>query len=249
MNGNGESVMIVAKAATSKDPDKNLLLVTEYPQNGVTYIPNLVYGAGSNLGNAVVLYNGPARPTGVQQAIEISGLLPNTDYYVYAFAYNGERGAECYNIGAATKNPAFLSMLRNYDDDIAFGPNNDFQTSATVGTNAPITGIVFPAGDIDCFNFMVTSAAPNVRVLLENLADNYTLELYDFTGRRIRRSTLNGRVNEALVVNDLPAGTYVVRVFAEDPNSLWEKPGDEYKLLINTFSNEIFSVTPKPSMD
>jgi len=71
---------------------------------------------------------------------------------------------------------------------------------------------------------MVTSAAPNVRVLLTNasgnyemdLPGNYTIELYDFTGRRIRRSELNGKASEAMVVNNLPPGTYVVRVFSAD---------------------------------
>jgi len=82
--------------------------------------------------------------------------------------------------------------------------------------------MLYPLGDVDCFNFMVTSAAPNVRVLLTNasgdynldLPGDYTIELWDFTNRRIRRSTLNGKVSEAMVVNDLPPGTYVVKVFS-----------------------------------
>ena len=241
-NGDGENVLIVAK-------ERNLLEPNEKPLNAVTYTPNQVYGAGSNIGNAVVLYKGPRLSD--TQSIEIAGLLPNTSYYVYAFAYNGNTGEESYNISAAMRNPGMLSTLKGNNDDITLGPNNDYEGSTTVGTNSTIVGMIYPAGDVDCFNFMVTSAAPNVRVLLNNLPDNYTLELYDFTNRRIRRSTLNGKVNEALVVNNLPAGTYVVKVFAEDNNSAADinRPEDVYRLLINTFSNEIFSVTPVSIME
>ena len=248
-NGDGERVLIVAKA-------KSLLEANEYPLNGVTYIPNQVYGAGSNIGNAVVLYDGPGTGDG---SMEIYGLLPNTDYYVYAFAYSGAKGAESYKITAATRNPNMLSTLKGIDDDNTLGENNEYVTSVTVGTNASVVGMIYPSADVDCFNFMVTSAAPNVRVLLVGnqggdvkqslLPENLTLELYDFTGRRIRRSTLNARASEALVVNDLPAGTYVVKVFAEDPNFASDREADTYRLLINTFSNEIFSVTPVSSME
>jgi len=192
-------------------------------------VPNTVYGAGTNIGDAVVLYNGPAYGGyDALQSIEAAGLLPNTDYYIYAFAYDGVRGAESYKITAAQRNPNMLSTLRGNDDDITLGgrhyTSETYRTSQTVGTNAPFIGMIYPIGDQDCFNFMVTSAAPNVRVLLTHpsgnyempLPGNYTLELYDFTGRRIRRSELNGKASEALVVNDLPPGTYVVRVFSAD---------------------------------
>ena len=231
-----QNVIVIAKADTLLTPD-------EYPKNGVTYIPNVVYGAGSNIGNATVLYNGTRDVTN----IDIAGLLPNTEYYVYVFAYSGKNGNENYKTNAAMRNPNSFRTKTGTHDDITLGgrlfSNETYGTSATIGTNATFAGTIFPAGDIDQFNFMVTSAAPNVRVLLTGLAGDYTVELYDFTNRRIRRSTLNGLSNEALVANNLPAGTYVVKIFAVDGSS-WVRPGNEYKLLINTFSSEIFSVTP-----
>jgi len=75
------------------------------------------------------------------------------------------------------------------------------------------------------------------------LPGNYTLELYDMTGRRIRRSTLNGKSSEAVLANDLPAGTYTVRIFSAD-GSYWTKSGEEYILQVNTYGSEIYSVTP-----
>jgi len=112
MNGDGDRVIIMAKAG-------GLLTPSEYPQNGTTYVPNMVYGAGTNIGDAVVLYNGDV--TGAKQSIEIAGLLPNTDYYIYAFAYNGTYGSESYKITAAQRNPNLLSTLPGKDDDIALG--------------------------------------------------------------------------------------------------------------------------------
>jgi len=82
-----------------------------------------------------------------------------------------------------------------------------------------------------------------VRAKLTNLPGNYTLELYDMTGRRIRRSTLNGKSSEAVLANDLPAGTYTVRIFSAD-GSYWTKSGEEYILQVNTYGSEIYSVTP-----
>jgi len=234
------NVIVIAKADTLLTPD-------EYPKNGVTYIPNVVYGAGSNIGNATVLYNGPSQAAGRSQGIDIAGLLPNTKYYVYVFGYSGARGQENYKTNSVRRNPNDFTTLSGTHDDLTLGgklfSNELFATSSTIGTNATFSGTIYPVGDVDQFNFMVTSAAPNVRVLLTEVAGDYTVELYDFTGRRIRRSTLNGLSDEALVANNLPAGTYVVKIFAVDGSS-WQRPGNEYKLLINTFSSEIFSVTP-----
>ena len=200
--------------------------------NGVTYTPNIVFGAGTNIGDAVVLWNGESTGDGATQSIEVAGLslTRGQSYDVYVFSYNGEKGEESYLLRSNQKNPATLYANPNssLDDDIVFGgrpnSNDTYYESVTVCTNAPIAGMLYPIGETDCFNFMVTSAAPNVRVLLTNISGNYesslpgnyTIELWDFTNRRIRRSTLNGTVSEALVVNDLPPGTYVVKVFSAD---------------------------------
>jgi hypothetical protein len=142
----------------------------------------MVYGAGTNIGDAVVLYNGPATSGPDEfQSIEAAGLLPNTDYFIYAFAYTGSYGSESYKITAAQRNPNMLSTLRGKDDDLALGgrhySSETYKESQTIGTNAPFLGMLYPIGDVDCFNFMVTSAAPNVRVLLTNASGNYELDL------------------------------------------------------------------------
>ncbi|MGI6369262.1 MAG: T9SS type A sorting domain-containing protein [Candidatus Kapaibacterium sp.] len=226
-NGLGNNRIVVAKAVSPLDLEKDV------PVNGQTYVPNTIFGAGSNIGDAVVLYNGDGN------TVDVTGLLPNTQYYFYVYDYDGGEGYESYKASL----PGVVTTVGEVDDDIAFGVNDTRNLSKTIGTNAPVFGTIREEGDVDWFNFVITSAAPNLRVKLENLAGDYSVEIYDFTGRRIRRSTLIGTVNEAQVANDLPAGTYTVKIFATD-GSAYQKPGDEYKLIVNTFGTEIFAVTP-----
>ncbi|HOQ48282.1 MAG TPA: T9SS type A sorting domain-containing protein, partial [Candidatus Kapabacteria bacterium] len=229
-NGGGNARIVMIKPDT-------LLRLNEYPQNGETYFGNTIVGLGSNLGGATVLYNG----TG--SSINIVGLAPYTKYYVYVFEYNGTDGNEHYRTIAAAGNPKSFETTGSYDDDVTFGPNNTRALSKAIGTNVPVRGTVKSSTDEDWFNFSVASTTPNVRVKLTNLAGDYTLEFYDTTGRRIRRSTLSGKSSEAAVVNGLPAGTYTVRIFSAD-GSYWTKTGDEYILQVSTYGSEIYSVTP-----
>ena len=228
-NGNGNSRIVVIKPDT-------LLKLSEYPVNGETYYGNTIMGLGSSIGGATVLHVGDG-------PINIVGLAPNTKYYVYVFEYNGTDYNENYLTVAAAGNPKSFTTTGSYDDDITFGINNTRALSKAIGTNSPIRGTIKNSTDEDWFNFSVSSTTPNVRAKLTNLPGNYTLELYDMTGRRIRRSTLNGKSSEAVLANDLPAGTYTVRIFSAD-GSYWTKSGEEYILQVNTYGSEIYSVTP-----
>lgn len=229
-NGNGAARIVLIKPDT-------LLKLDEYPVNGETYYGNTVVGLGSTLGGATVLYNG----TG--STINIVGLAPNTKYYVYVFEYNGTSNNEHYRTVAAAGNPKSFTTSGSYDDDVTYGTNNTRALSKAIGTNTPIRGTIKSSTDEDWFNFSVASTTPNVRAKLSNLAGNYTLELYDGTGRRIRRSTLNDKSSEAVLVNDLPTGTYTVRIYSAD-GSYWTKSGEEYILQVYTYGSEIYSVTP-----
>jgi len=229
-NGGGTARIVLIKPDT-------LLKLTEYPQNGETYYGNSIVGLGSSIGGATVLYNGTSN------SINIVGLAPNTKYYVYVFEYNGTDGNENYRTIAASGNPKSFETTGSYDDDVTFGTNNTRALSKGIGTNTPIRGTIKSSTDEDWFNFNVASTTPNVRVKLTNLAGDYTLEFYDTTGRRIRRSTLSGKSSEAAVINGLPAGTYTVRIFSTD-GTYWTKSGEEYILQVSTYGSEIYSVTP-----
>lgn len=230
-NGSSTTTLIVIKA------DTLLIEGQEYPVSGTSYTANSLFGAGSPLGNAVVLYNS----TNLVNGLDVKGLSPNTTYYVYAFTFTGSIGTENYKLSPASGNPKILNTTGSTDDDVAFGTNNTRATSKTIGTNTPVTGTIGTSTDEDWFNFSVTSTAPNVKSQLYGLGNNYNLEVYDAAGRRIRRGIRTATGSEGPVVNGLPAGTYTVRIYSADGSY---SSTNTYTLKVGTKSSEIFSVTP-----
>lgn len=224
--------IIIAKAGSA-------ITDAEFPVDGTTYIASANYGQGSTIGDAVVIYKG-ADPAA---AVTINGLAPGTTYYVRGFAYTGSNGSEKYLTFSAAGNPKSAATTGGVNDDTEYGDNDSRSLARPVGTNSAIRGTIESASDEDWFSFAVTSVSPNVRARLYDLPGNYTLELYNMDGRRIRRSTLSGTENEAMIANDLPPGTYTVRIFSQD-GSYYTQSGDEYYLKVTTSSSEIFSVTP-----
>ena len=227
-NGSAGNQILLAKA-------ENLLEETEFPTNTMTYVANKNFGSGSSIGNATVLYKGNGT------TIDVSGLSPNTNYYFYVLAYSGSDGYENYKNTAASKNPNSQMTTGSTDDDVAFGSNNTRTDSKAIGTNTPVTGTISSSTDEDWFNFSVTNATPNVRAQLYNLPSNYNIEVYDASGRRIRRGIRTTTGSEGPVVNNLPAGTYTVRIYSADGSN---STTNTYTLKVGTKSNEIFSVTP-----
>ncbi len=227
-SGSGTYDLVVIKADT-------LLKDNEFPVNGITYLANTIYGAGSTFGDAVVVYKG----TGT--TVNVTGLSPNTNYFVYVFSYTGDEGAESYRTTAAAGNPNSQYTTGSYDDDVAYGINNTRALSKGIGTNTPVRGTVKSDTDEDWFNFTMTSASPNLRIKIYNLPENYNIELYDQTGKRVRRSYLQDKYVDAFIMNELTAGTYTVRVYGNNGAYDIVNP---YTLQVTTSSSEIFSVTP-----
>ncbi len=216
--------------------DTLLIEGQEFPVSGTSYSANDLFGAGSPLGDAVVVNNASSAAP-----FTVKGLSPNTKYYVYAFAYNGTNGTENYRISVAANNPKILNTTGSIDDDAALGSNDTRVNSKTIGTNTPVTGTLASSTDEDWFNFSVTNATPNVRTQLYGLTNNYNIEVYDASGRRIRRGIRTATGTESPVVNDLPAGTYTVRIYSADGSY---STTNTYTLKVGTKSSEIFSVTP-----
>jgi hypothetical protein len=227
--GGGTYDIVIMKADT-------LLTEEEYPVDGTTYFANTIYGAGSSLGDAVVVYNGTST------SVDVTGLAPNTTYYVYVFSFDGADGNERYRTSATSGNPNLQATSGSYDDDETFGTNNTRATSKTIGTNTPVYGTIKSSTDEDWFNFTVTSSSPNIRGTLELASGlgNYNIELYNEDNRRIRRGIRISNNNEAQVINDLPAGTYTVRIYGVEGAYNADTP---YVLKVKTNADEIFSVT------
>lgn len=90
-NGNGESRIMLIRESS---------LVSNSPSDNTTYTANSIFGSGSQVGiGNYVVFNG------VGNTVTITGLTPNTDYFVRVFEYNGSSGSERYFVNSATNNP------------------------------------------------------------------------------------------------------------------------------------------------
>ncbi|MBE2188776.1 MAG: hypothetical protein KGZ71_05985 [Desulfobulbaceae bacterium] len=227
----GDNAVILIKAGTA-------ITEADFPVDGTTYYASNNFGQGSTIGDAVVVYKGLAAGT----PITVNGLVPGT-YYVRGFAYVGAPGAEKYIKFSAANNPRSLTVSGGIDDDLVFGPNNTRETAKPIGTNTPVQGTIKTATDVDWFSFAITNSSSNLRSLLTltGITGNYNMELYNSDNRRIRRGTRVGNNNEAQVINDLPPGTYTVKIFGI--NGAFSST-NAYTLKLTTKGEEIFSVTP-----
>ncbi len=224
----GGNCIVVARAESA---------IADYPVDGSTYVANTIFGGGSIIGDGAVVYKG-ATGSGVL----VTGLAPNTTYHFRAFAYSGTAGNERYMSFPAAGNPkSFTTSGTGTDDDVIFGTNDTWATAKAIGTNSRIQGTIKSASDVDWFSFMITNAAPNIRASLTNLPGNYNIEIYDQNQRRIRRGIKISSDDEGPVINNLPPGTYTVKI--SGVNSAYDTT-DTYILEVTTKGAEIYSVTP-----
>ncbi|MFN3404242.1 MAG: immunoglobulin domain-containing protein [Cytophagaceae bacterium] len=81
-NGNGSGRLVLIKQASP---------VNSSPVDNVTYTANAQYGSGTQIGSGnFVAY------AGTGNSVNITGMAPNTDYYIRIFEYNGTAGSENY---------------------------------------------------------------------------------------------------------------------------------------------------------
>ncbi len=233
---NSDYAIVVAKAGSAIDSE-------EFPVDGTSYIGNNVFGAGSIIGDGVVVYNGPADNGGggatLNYSFKMSGLAPGVTYYLRVFSYAGTSGSENYNTNPGPLSSRSLATTSETDDDVAFGANDTRATAKPIGANSAVSGTIADDTDEDWFSFMVTSAASNVRVKLTGVPADYNLELYNADNRRVRRATLSGTESEYVVINNLDAGTYSIRIYGVDG----AYSATPYTVEVQTRDTEIFSVT------
>ncbi len=97
-NGNGSKRAVFVKDAGSGVPNI---------QDGVTYIPNTIFGQGTSDGNGwYCVYNGSSAG-----GLTITGLTPLHSYIAMILEYNGFSGFEGYNRNASTNNPVIIQGL------------------------------------------------------------------------------------------------------------------------------------------
>ncbi len=226
----GDRAIVIAKAGSAITSD-------DFPVDGTSYIGNSVFGAGSLIGDAVVVFDGPAGAENPTFSLE--GLAPGTTYYLRIFSYLGANGTENYNTNPGALSARSATTSSETDDDVAFGANDTRATAKPIGANSAVSGTIADDTDEDWFSFMVTSAASNVRVKLTGVPADYNLELYNADNRRVRRATLSGTESEYVVINNLDAGTYSIRIYGVDG----AYSATPYTVEVQTRDTEIFSVT------
>ena len=93
-DGNGSNRAVFIKQDT---------VGSSLPVNDMTYTANTTFGSGTQIGTSgwYCVFNGTAHGSGVN----ITNLIPNTNYRVMVCEYNGAVGVEQYNTTSAINNP------------------------------------------------------------------------------------------------------------------------------------------------
>lgn len=97
-NGGGSARAVFLKQTTGYE--------IANPQNNTTYLGNNNFGAGTQIGSSgwFCVYNGNSTSTAV------NGLTAGVTYRAMVCEYNGSAGAELYNSGMASGNPASIML-------------------------------------------------------------------------------------------------------------------------------------------
>jgi hypothetical protein len=178
--------------------------------------------------------------------LTISGLQPNTTYYLQAFGYNGSNTTTNYITSTNTNNPvtAATSAAAGSGDD-GYGSNTTSTAAASILTDQNVYGYVGATDQEKWFVFNVTSDRPNVLLVLDNLSKNYNVELYrkvSFSeSTLLRESQVSSTGGEIIIVNDLDPGAYLLKVYGSTSDDY--STSQTFRLYVQTSSLPYMSVS------
>lgn len=204
VNGNGSGRVLLGK-------EDNPISNADFPlDQGAALTANAAYGSGTASGDAYVL--------ATSSPVSVTGLQFGKTYYFRVFEYNGTAAALATSTVNYLTSTAFNNP--NYGISDQYEPaNNTMATaqyiSALDGTLT--SGILSNASDLDWFQIEpnVEGGYKYLRIKLTNQPKNYTIELYNKDGRRLRSSKFTGTTDEVVVINNLPIGVYYIKVYSE----------------------------------
>lgn len=220
----------------------------EAPTDGVAYTANLALASAGAVGTGqtgagsyVVMADVPAAAAAYSN--DITGLMPNTRYYVQVFDYNGTTPNFNYATGTAftnetTRNPISFTTSAG---DISSASTET--APANIQTDIDITSTISAADEIDWYQFKIPSTKNNAIIRLSNLPANYQVELYDASAGLVNKTLLrDSKVtllgDEVIILNGAAAGPYVIKVYGANDDAY---SSTNYTLRISTSNNEIFS--------
>jgi len=210
VRGNGDGCLVIAKAGEQVSSG-------DYPKDQAdidSYTANAAFSSGDKIGDSYVVYDG----TGT--TVTVTGLQYGQTYYFKVFEYNNGSGTNNdsttstinYLTSDATNNP-------NYGIADSYEPNDEMADAKYIESDGTLNdGIISNANDVDWFSIEpdVVNDKKHMRIKLLNQPKNYTIELYNKDGRRLRRSKFTGTTDEVIVINNLPEGVYYIKIYSED---------------------------------
>jgi bacillolysin len=126
-------------------------------------------------------------------------------YYIKVIGYNGANSATCYTIKATATGAT--GCASSYDNTT----NGTTAGAATIPFNTNITGLINPAGDIDNYKFVITTAG-TITVTLGTLPADYDLKLLNSAGTQVGISQ-NGSTTAESISYTAAAGTYYAQAY------------------------------------
>ncbi|MCB9332598.1 MAG: T9SS type A sorting domain-containing protein [Lewinellaceae bacterium] len=90
--------------------------------------------------------------------------------------------------------------------------NNSPSTAPALSLNTDKQSQIGTSSDVDYWKFSLP-ASMNVAITLKTLPGDYDIILYDANQTQLGLSVLGGNVDETIVKNNLPAGTYTLKIY------------------------------------
>ncbi|HNZ71944.1 MAG TPA: T9SS type A sorting domain-containing protein, partial [Prolixibacteraceae bacterium] len=181
---NGVRILNAVPESSNTSTIKRVVFISESivqlltPFNWTTYTANAEYKKGSAIGTWYCIYNG----TGT--SVEVTGLSPNTTYWVAVFDYQGEPGFETYSIAGGEGNPeSFLSL--------------------------PVSADEFTRGEIRAYPVPFNEYL-NISFEGEK-GKTYEITISDLEGKVFKKVKANG-ITDKINTSDLSRGAYMLKV-------------------------------------
>ncbi|HXH19916.1 MAG TPA: fibronectin type III domain-containing protein [Chitinophagales bacterium] len=136
-----------------------------------------------------------------------TGLSPSTQY---EFQVKAICGTASSNFSVSAYFTTALSIATCSD---AYEPNESMSATASVSTSGSLQAQIRTATDVDWYRFGTQSTKKNIKITLNNLPADYSIELYDSRGIKIGQSQNTGTSTETIIYNNGYLGTYYLKVF------------------------------------
>jgi N-acetyl-anhydromuramyl-L-alanine amidase AmpD len=193
-----------------------------------TNAANLNWSAVANVTNYTVQWKTTAATTwnsatSTNNYYTITGLTAST-------AYNWRIVSNC---AVGTSTSGVQSLTTNASCYDAYENNNSYLAPTTYPqlNGGFVYAKVCASGDADFFKVTTTSTS-NINIALTNLPKNYNVETFTTSGVYLQGAYQTGTTNEALTMNNKPAGSYLVKIYgatSTDHDAL-----SDYRLKITT---------------